>query len=270
MQNDPIRPRPPLVDAHCHLLAEEFADGPGPVLEEGRGVGIVRFVTAAVLPEEWNPSLALARAHPDVSCVLGVHPWYCGQTSPECLKDLPAALERGAAGVGEIGLDTVTDRCPFDVQRVFFCRQLAVAREMNLPVVLHCRKAFNETLEVLKREGAPARGGLVHSFAGSAEIAEAFLEYGFMFSLGGILTYRNSPRRTAALRRIYPDALLLETDAPDIPPVERHGLGPNTPANILYNLRAASEMLEVSEDEIAHITTKNAEKLFGFRREPAF
>ncbi len=269
MQNDPLRPRPPLVDAHCHLLAEEFADGPGRVLEEGRGAGVVRFVTAAVLPEEWEPSLALARAHPDVSSVLGVHPWYCGQTSPECLAALPAALELGAAGVGEIGLDTVTDRTPFDLQRDFFRRQLAIAREVNLPVVLHCRKAFNETLEVLKREGGPARGGLVHSFAGSAEVAEAFMAHGFMFSLGGILTHRNSPRRAAALRRIYPDALLLETDAPDIPPVERHGLGPNTPANILYNLRAASEILEVAEEEIAQITTKNAEKLFGFRHEPA-
>jgi len=257
------------VDAHCHLLAEEFGAGPGPVLEEGRGAGIVRFVTAAVLPEEWEPSLALSRAHPDVSCVLGVHPWYCGRTSPECLKDLPAALERGAAGVGEIGLDTVTDRTPFDLQLVFFRRQLAIAREMNLPVVLHCRKAFNETLAVLKREGAPARGGLVHSFAGSAEVAEAFMEHGFVFSLGGILTYRNSLRRAQALRRMYPDAMLLETDAPDIPPVERHGMGPNTPANILYNLRAASEILETPEDEIARITTHNAKKLLGFHDEPA-
>ena len=269
MPSDPPRPCPPLVDAHCHLLAEEFGGGPGPVLEEGRRAGIVRFVTAAVLPEEWEPSLALSRAHPDVSCVLGVHPWYCGRTSPECLESLPEALERGAVGVGEIGLDTVTDRTPFDLQLDFFRRQLTVAREMNLPVVLHCRKAFNETLAVLKGEGAPARGGLVHSFAGSAEVAESFMEHGFMFSLGGILTYRNSLRRAQALRRIYPDALLLETDAPDIPPVERHGLGPNTPANILYNLRAASEILEVSEEEIAHKTTNNAEKLFGFRHEPA-
>lgn len=269
MPNDPSSARPPLVDAHCHLLAEEFGAGPGPVLEEGREAGIVRFVTAAVVPEEWAPSLELVRAHADVSCVLGVHPWHCAQVSPEALAPLPEALAQGAVGVGEIGLDMVTDRCPFEVQRVFFSRQLAVAREMNLPVVLHCRKGFNETLEVLKREGAPARGGLVHSFAGSAEIAESFLEHGFMFSLGGILTYRNSPRRTQALHRIYPDALLLETDAPDIPPVERHGLGPNTPTNILYNLRAASEMLEVSEDEIARITTQNAEKLFGFHHEPA-
>lgn len=252
-----------LVDAHCHLEAEEFQGRLDAVLADGRRAGIARFVTAAVTPEEWPVSLALAARHPDVSCVLGVHPWYCREGDLAQLEGLPEALGKGACGIGECGLDTVTDRTPFEAQVAVFERQLAIAREMNLPVVLHCRKAHNEMLACFRRAGAPERGGLVHSFAGSAEVAERFMEHGMVFSLGGILTYRNSVKRNVMLRRIYPDAFLLETDAPDINPVEARER-PNVPANIVHNLRAAGEILGRPEEEIAETTTRNAARLFGF------
>ena len=252
-----------LVDAHCHLECEEFRGCLDGVLRDARAAGVVKMVTASVVPGDWPRSLELARLHGDVECVLGIHPWYCDENSVGSLAGLPEVLEKGAVGVGETGLDTRTDRTPFDLQVRVFEAQLSTARSMNLPVVLHCRGAFNEMLQSFKHVGVPERGGVVHNFTGSAETARQFMDFGMRFSLGGVLTHRNSRKRNEMLRVIYPDAMLLETDSPDIPPVEARER-PNVPANIFHNLRAAAELLELPEAEIAAATTRNAARLFGW------
>jgi TatD DNase family protein len=118
-----------------------------------------------------------------------------------------------------------------------------------------------------RRVGVPEAGGIIHSFNGSAELAEDFMKFGINFSIGGILTYRDSPKRARLLRRIYPRHFLLETDAPDIPPVEARTDPPsaNRPCNIIYNLRAAAEILERPEEEVAGNTSANAARIFGLK-----
>ena len=251
-----------LVDVHCHLEAEEFSGQLEEILAGARDAGVVRLITASVTPDQWALSLELARTFPEVACVIGVHPWYCREEDLSLLDGLADAVAQGAAGIGEAGLDTKTDRTPFLLQEAVFERQLVVARDLNVPMVLHCRGAFNEMLHCFRKIGVPQRGGLLHNFTGSAEVAAQFMEYGFAFSLGGILTYRNSRKRNDMLRRIYPDAFLLETDSPDIPPVEARER-PNVPANIVHNLRAASEILGLPVEEIAEATTRNAARIFG-------
>ena len=251
-----------LVDVHCHLEAEEFAGRLDEVIAGARVAGVVKLITASVTPDQWPLSLELARTFPEVACVVGVHPWYCRDGDLSLLDGLADAVAQGAAGIGEAGLDTKIDRTPFLLQEAVFERQLAIARDLNVPMVLHCRGAFNETLHCFRKIGVPRRGGILHNFTGSAEVAEQFMDHGFAFSLGGILTYRNSRKRNDMLRRIYPGAFLLETDSPDIPPVEAKER-PNVPANILHNLRAAAEILEVPEEEIAETTTRNAARIFG-------
>lgn len=251
-----------LVDVHCHLEAEEFSGRLEEILSGARGAGVVKLITASVTPDQWALSLELARTFPEVACVVGVHPWYCRKEDLSLLDGLAGAVAQGAVGIGEAGLDTKIDRTPFLLQEAVFERQLAIARDLNVPMVLHCRGAFNEMLHCFRKVGVPQRGGILHNFTGSAEVAEQFMEYGFAFSLGGILTYRNSRKRNDMLKRIYPDAFLLETDSPDIPPVEARER-PNVPANILHNLRAAAEILELTQEEIAETTTRNAERIFG-------
>jgi len=251
-----------LIDAHCHLEAEEFAGRLDDILADARRAGLVKLITASTTVDEWPLSLELARTFPEVACVIGVHPWYCREEDLSRLDGLADAVAKGAVGIGEAGLDTKTDRTPLLLQQAVFERQLAVARELNVPMVLHCRGAFNETLASFRRTGVPQRGGILHNFTGSAEIAAQFMDYGFAFSLGGILTYRNSRKRNDMLRRIYPHAFLLETDSPDIPPVEAKER-PNVPANILHNLRAAAEILQLPPEEIAETTTRNAARIFA-------
>jgi len=163
--------------------------------------------------------------------------------------------------VGEIGLDMKIESPSFNLQREIFELQLQYAVEADIPVIIHCRGAFNELIESINRIGLPHRGGILHAYSGSLELTEILIKKGLSFSMGGTLTYKNSRKRSDVLTRIYPDHFLLETDSPDIPPVNT--LKPNVPSNILLNLQAASEILGVPEEIIAESTTANAKKIFG-------
>ena len=255
-----------LVDAHCHLENEEFAGILETVLADARGAGIVKLITASIIPEQWAVSQSLAESFSEVEFALGVHPWYLKPEYVPALDGLYRAREKGAVAIGEIGLDRKLDTIPWELQQTFFEVQLRIAKEIDLPVVIHCRGAFDDLTHFIKKVGLPARGGILHSFSGSAELARQLGSYGLSFSLGGSLTYRNSRKKREVLKTIYPDRLLLETDSPDIPPVERKGR-PNVPANILYNLRAAAEILEEPEERVAECTTRNAQRIFAFRPE---
>jgi len=252
-----------LVDTHCHLESSLYTGQLDSIITDAKHAGIVALITSSIEPGQWEQSLRLAEKYDIVHCSLGIHPWYIHE------KDIPAldtlgdmAQRRGAIAVGEIGLDSKVSRPDFNLQRRVFEQQLAIAKEINLPVIIHCRGAFNELLSSLKRTGIPERGGTVHSFSGSAEIAEELMKYGLSFSLGGILTYRNSRKREKMMRVIYPDHFLLETDSPDIPPVEVKG-SLHVPSNILYNLKAAGEILCRPEEEVARDTTDNAVRIFN-------
>ncbi len=251
-----------LFDVHCHLESEAFAGRLDDLLAAARLAGVCRWITASIHPSQWALSASLARRYVDVECAIGVHPWYCSDDALPGLERLDEAA-RGAVAIGEIGLDKKTERFPMARQCEVFRTQLAAAQRLGLPVILHCRGAFNELLHIFKEDGPPP-GGILHNYSGSPELAEQFMELGLSFSMGGVLTWRNSAKRCRVLRCIYPDHFLLETDAPDIPPVEARG-SVNTPANILYNLRAAAELLEVSCETVAEHASRNASRIFGLR-----
>lgn len=252
-----------LVDVHCHLEAEEFSGQLDTLVQNAREAGIIKMITASIVPEQWTVSQGIAHRYPEVAFAWGIHPWYIQPGHLEAIDGLRAARDAGACAIGEIGLDSKITEPALDLQLPLFEAQVRIAKELDLPVVLHCRGAFNEMLDVFKRCGAPERGGIIHAFSGSVEIAEAFLRYGISFSMGGALTYKRSNKRAKTLARIYPDHFLLETDSPDIPPVQALGQ-PNVPANILYNLRGAADYLNLPEDTIAEQTTQNAVRLFRF------
>ena len=253
-----------LVDAHCHLEAEEFSDRLPEVLAEARGAGIVRLVTASVTPEEWPRSAAIAATHPEVAFAWGIHPWFVREEHLSHMERLAMARETGAVAIGEIGLDKKIESPDFALQQRLFEAQLAVAQAIGLPVVMHCRGAFNELIASLRRVGPLPAGGLVHAFSGSVEVAEECIGLGLSFSMGASLSYKPSKKRLAVLARIYPEHLLLETDSPDMPPAQVPEK-PNMPANIRYNLAGAARMLGESEADVAAATTRNAARLFGLR-----
>ncbi len=253
-----------LVDVHCHLESAHFENRLDRVLADARKVGIAAFITCSIDPAQWDITLGIASQHSDVFSALGIHPWYI---RPEYRADLTQLVSRCAdktVAIGEIGIDKKNETTPFELQMEFFEAQMDIARQVGLPVIVHCRGAFNELILFMKRFGNLPAGGIIHSFSGSAEIARDLSRFGFSFSMGGILTYRNSARRTEALKSIYPDRFLLETDSPDIPPVHLRG-EPNVPANIVHNLRAAAEILGRDISEVAERTSANAAAVFSLK-----
>ena len=162
----------PLVDAHCHLESDEFAGNLDDIVATGRAAGIGAFVTAAWTPEVWERSKVIADQYAGVSFALGIHPWYVREEHLEHIDELARAREQGACAIGEIGLDAKVDTPSPELQQAVFEAQLQIAGDLGLPIVLHCRGAYGELIRTIKRVGMPERGGLIHAFSGSVEIAE--------------------------------------------------------------------------------------------------
>ncbi len=251
-----------IVDVHCHLESSLYEGKLDGIVADARSAGIVKLITSSITPGEWELSRSLAARYDMVEYSLGVHPWYIRESDFAAVDTLPEAAMRGAVAIGEAGLDKKISNPPFDTQLRIFTRQVIIARQLNLPLIIHCRGAYYELITCLKQAGVPSPGGVVHSFSGSVEIAEELIKLGISFSMGGVLTYRNSKKRNEVVRRIYPDHFMLETDSPDIPPVEAKD-SLHVPSNITWNLRAASEILSVSEEKIAERTTQNASRIFN-------
>jgi len=250
-----------LIDSHCHLEADEFDSCIDSIIDNAVNAGIVKLITSSVEYSQWEKSKNLHERFNSVEFTIGVHPWYVSETDRDIKDKLINADNIGAIAIGEIGLDKKIQSPPFDLQQNIFELQLQYAVDVNKPVIIHCRRAFNELIESINRIGIPKKGGIVHAYSGSAELAEILIKKGLSFSMGGTLTYRNSKKRSDALKVIYPDYFLLESDSPDIPPV--NSVKPNVPSNILLSLKAASEILMIDQESIAETTTENAKKIFG-------
>lgn len=253
-----------LVDAHCHLESVHFINDLDRVIGEARAAGIVKLLTSSITPDQWELSRSIASRFDEVEFAMGIHPWYIRERFRDDIRKLHAAGDLGAAAIGEIGLDRKSEVVPFAVQMEFFEAQVAAAHDAGLPVIIHCRGAFNELIESLRRIGPPRAGGIIHAFSGSPELAGELMGLGLSFSMGGTLTYRNSKKRAAVLNKIYPGHFLLETDSPDITPVQKHG-EINRPHYILYNLDAAAEITGDSVEKVAEHTTANAARIFNLR-----
>ena len=211
---------PNWIDTHCHLDAPEFDADRAAVVERARRAGVTRLVLPAVAAAHFRAVRELAHAH-DGAYALGIHPLYVAQAAESDLERLREALRtwRGDArlvAVGEIGLDHFVPGLDRERQQRFYLAQLALAREAGLPVILHVRRSADALLAGLRR--VPVRGGIAHAFNGSAQQADAFVGLGFKLGFGGAMTHE----RALQIRRLavsLPDeAIVLETDAPDIPP----------------------------------------------------
>jgi len=251
-----------LVDVHCHLESSDFSSILDKIISDAADAGIIKLITSSITIDQWEISRLIAEKYKEVEFTIGVHPWYVKESDLSVYSRLKECINSGAIAIGEIGLDRKIESPEFELQREVFQEQMKFAAAENIPVVIHCRGAFNELSASLKKTGIPQRGGIIHAFSGSSEIAEELMEMGLSFSMGGTLTYRNSRKRSEVLKKIFPRRFLLETDSPDIPPAGT--VKPNVPSNILLNLQAASEILGISREEIAEVTTENAKRIFRF------
>lgn len=202
---------------------------------------------------------SLCREYADCFPAYGIHPLWVGRARPDDLDVLREALQQeNVVAVGEIGLDRHVEPRADEQQALFFTAQLALARELGLPVLLHVRQAIDPVLQALRHVGAAAAmGGIAHAFNGSREQAEQFIKLGFKLGFGGAMTYPGSTRIRALAASLPLDAIVLETDAPDIPPAWKAG-GRNTPADLIRIAETLAELRGLPLEEVAAATTENA------------
>lgn len=254
----------PLVDSHAHLQDDRLrGDLPG-VLARARASGVVQTVAIGIDATDSAEVVAIAAERPEVFAAVGYQPnGLLDATEDDWRRIVDLAGAPRVVAIGETGLDRHWDRAPFPLQQEWFRRHLALARERDLPVVIHCREAESDVVAALREFGPPIRG-VSHSFTGTRAQAEAFLELGLYISFAGMLTFGNKAldglREAAAAVPL--DRLLVETDSPYLSPEPRRGRT-NEPANVAWTALKLAELRGLSPAEIALAVTSNARELFG-------
>ena len=258
-----------MIDSHCHLDSDELGGDPVVVAAEARAVGVSDIVMAGVDPSGWVAQRALAARIPCLHTVFGIHPQMIPSLDCDALEAAYVALEEAITtarpvALGELGLDRLSDaaKASIDTQANAFREQLRMAKRFDLPIVLHLLRADELALKILREEGVPPAGGVVHSFSGSAEYAQQLLKLGLHLSFAGTLTFEQSRRLREAARITPTDRILVETDAPFQPPTPHRGEA-NRPALLPLVVQALAVVRGWSFDEAANITAANARRLFG-------
>jgi TatD DNase family protein len=250
-----------LVDTHCHLDVEPLASHLAEVLESARRAGVTRFVVPGVHPGDWERIRSLASRQKGIFPAFGIHPMHAGLVDDIVLARLEEFAPMGIA-IGEIGLDP-TYPVSLERQEQAFRKQLRLAVSLGLPVLVHCRRAFQRTLQIIREEKAAHVRGIMHAFSGSPEMAREFIRLGFLISISGTVTWSNAVRPVKLARELPLESLALETDAPDLTPQAYRGQS-NQPVYLAEVLRAVAQVRGISPDDVAIQTTKNTTRLLSF------
>jgi TatD DNase family protein len=252
-----------LIDTHCHLDVEAFAADRQAVLARARDNGVRGIVVPGVLAHDWDALLDFCNTDTCLYPALGLHPVYLDQHRDVDLVQLETMLaHHRPVAVGEIGLDYYIDDLDRNRQQQLFEAQLEIARTAGLPVILHVRKAHEAVLDVLQRIRVP--GGICHAFNGSLQQAHRYIELGFRLGFGGMLTFERSSKLRALAKALPLDALVLETDAPDMT-VAQHRGERNSPEYLPYCLEALAVVRGEPADVVAEQTTRNARSVLRLR-----
>ncbi len=259
-----------LVDSHCHLDYFDAENGElDAVIARARAGGIRTMVTIGTKISQFDRVRRIAEEHDDVYCSVGIHP-HEAASEPEIDVEQLAQISRHpkVIGIGETGLDFYYDHSPRDRQAEVFRIHIAAARETGLPLIVHSRGADAETAEILEEGvgGGDVRG-LIHCFSTTRQLSDKALDFGFLISLSGIVTYKNAGQLREIAREIPTDRLLVETDAPYLAPVPRRGER-NEPAFVVHTVRHLAGLRGVPPDELAAATATNFFRLFAKAKSP--
>jgi len=250
-----------LFDTHVHLDRLPVEMDPVSEAEHGRREGIGHFLVPGVLPRDWPTLLSVVASIPGALAAPGVHPLASADWNPGTAAVLEELLSReSVVAVGEIGLDGTPGMPSAIVQEQALRDQIRRAVTAGLPMLLHCRKATGRLLEILRQEGAARVGGIWHGFSGSLETALAAIELGFGLAFGGPLTWPGARRAPQVLQALPADWIVLESDAPDLPPSPYRGQV-NRPLYLRLIAEQVGSLRHWTPEQTARITTANAERL---------
>ncbi len=253
-----------LIDTHCHLTFDELADDVEGVIERSKAAGVTGWITVGTDTQQNQRVLQLAERHENMYAAVGIHPHDAKDVTTETISELKKlAKNKKVVAIGETGLDFHYDFSPPSDQRRVFAAQLKIAAELNLPVIVHCREAFDETIDTLERFGSGVKKVVFHCFGGSVKQAKIVLDYGFYISFTGVVTFKNAdPVRQAA--KIVPlDKLMLETDCPYMSPEPMRKQKINEPALLIHTARCLAELKGLDLADFAKAVTATTTTFFA-------
>ncbi len=256
-----------LIDSHCHIDGPEYDSDRDEVIARAFDAGVTTMLNVGTGDPHsgaFERAVELSEKHESIYCAIGVHPHDAKMFDDAAEARLTELAKQGSRLVawGEIGLDYHYDHSPRDVQRDVFRRQLRIARDLNLPVVIHSREANDDTIQILREEFIGAgRAGVLHCFGGDLQMARDAIDLGFFISFAGNLTFKKAEDLRAVAQQLPLDRLLVETDCPYLTPVPFRGRR-NEPARVIETAKCLAELHDRDADDIGKITSENFWRLF--------
>lgn len=251
-----------IFDTHAHYDDEAFNEDREAVIKSLAAAGVETVVNIGASMASSETTLELTRNYPFIYGTAGVHPSETAELDEEKFQRLKEIVrEPKIVAVGEIGLDYYWEKPAHDIQKNWFERQLELAREVNLPVVIHSREAAKDTLEIMKAAKAGDMGGVIHCFSYGKDMAREYLDMGFFLGIGGVLTFKNAKKLREVVEYAPMAQLVLETDSPYMAPEPNRGKR-NTSANLPYVVNMMAEIKGLSPEDVIAATEKNARRLY--------
>jgi len=252
-----------IFETHAHYDDKDFDEDRQELLKSLPDNGIEYVVNVGASMESSRTSIDLAAKYDFIYAAIGIHPSEIGELSEKDMDWLKneALQNKKVVAIGEIGLDYYWDEPKRDIQKIWFERQLELARQVKLPVIIHSREAAKDTLDIMKAHKAEELGGVVHCYSYSKETAKEYIDMGFYFGIGGVVTFKNAKRLKEVVEYIPMDRILLETDSPYLTPEPNRGKR-NSSLNIPYIARAIAQLKGVEYDELIRITCENAKSMY--------
>lgn len=254
-----------IFDTHAHYDDERFDEDRDSLLKQLHQEGISYILNASASPESLEATMELAEKYPFVYAALGIHPHDAEKMNEDIMNKIRTLSKNDkVVAIGEIGLDYYYDNSPRDIQRYWFERQIELARELRLPIIIHDRDAHEDTVNILKKTDVKQVGGIFHCFSGSAQMAMEMLKLNLYIAVGGAVTFKNARKTVEVVKAVPLEKLLVETDCPYLSP-EPHRGKRNNSGYLVHIIRKIAEIKEISESEVAGITLMNAKKVFGLK-----
>lgn len=257
-----------IIDTHAHYDDSAFDEDQDEILKSLKDNNVDIVVNASASMSECEETLKLCDSYSFIYGMLGVHPEEVSKLNDEKInwikeKCIKHAIYNGGkiVAVGEIGLDYHYDEPPKEIQKKWFEAQIELAREVKLPLNIHSRDASKDTLDILKNHKAEELGGIIHCYSYSVETAKEYLNMGFSFGIGGVVTFKNAKKLVETVEYLPMESIVLETDAPYLAPTPFRGER-NTSANLIYVAQKIAELKNLSVEEIINITNNNAKRIY--------
>lgn len=252
-----------LIDTHCHLDMRGYEDLDN-IIQSAAQVGVDRIISVGIDVRSSKKAVEIACRFPNVYATIGVHPHsaaHVDNKTYDTLKSLFTANREKIVAYGEIGLDYAKEYAPRDIQRKQFSKQLSLAKDLNLPIIIHDRDAHEDTMQILHTHKPYPAGGVMHCFSGDSELAKQVIDLGFYISIPGIVTFNKSDIMQQVVIDTNLEHIILETDGPFLAPVPYRGKT-NKPEYLVYTAQKIAELKNLSLEHVAQTTTANSENLF--------